>query len=96
MLPAQAFAANTRRSTWFDGRRQERQLQRAAWAFSRRANALGGAGGGAAQAPGLTGALAPVTDAAVWTGTRIGDGFLGLWDRALAMMPAGAAPAWAS
>ena len=96
MLPAQAFAANTRRSTWLDGRRTERQLLRMAWAHRRRAKALYRAGDGAAQAPGLTGALAPVTDAAVWTGTRIGDGFMGLWDRALAMMPEGAAPAWGS
>ena len=67
-----------------------------AWAFSRHFKALGGAGDGAAQAPGLTDALAPVTEAAVWTGTRVGDGFMGLWDHALAVMPAGAAPAWAS
>ena len=82
-----------RRHTWLASRRHDRLLQREAWADCRRARALGGAIDGAAQAPGLPGAQAPVTDAAVWTGTRIGDGFMGLWDRALAMMPAGAAPA---
>ena len=96
MLPAQAFAAGYRRHLWLDCRRHDRLLQREAWADSRRAKALGGAIDGAAQAPGLTGALAPVADAAVWTGTRIGDGFMGLWDRALAMMPEGAAPPGAS
>ena len=48
---------------------------------------------GAAQGPGVRDALLPAANAAVWTGTRIGDGFLGLWDRALAMMPEGANPA---
>ena len=92
----QALAADTRRQLWFAHRQHVRQLRRWAWARNMQTTAHGGAGGGAAQAPGPADALLPVADAAISLGMRVGDGFLGLWDHALAMMPEGAAPAWAS
>ena len=90
---AQALAADTRRRKWFADRRDMRQWQRGAYESSMEAAAHMAARDGAAQEPGVKDALLPAANAAFTLGTRISDGFLGLWDRALAMMPEGASPA---
>ena len=90
---AQALAAVTRRKGWFAERQDARWWRRCAYKRDMEAAAHMAARDGAAQGPGVKGALLPAADAAVALGTRIGDGFLGLWDHALAMMPAGASPA---